>query len=413
MVTYMLRDFFRRQTILLLLVAIVLSLCSGVQPVAASSSSVSNSSNFGVREVQFGNGGELHACSTTYCSKQSSGELAVGNTTTTTLYSTADTYIHPGAANTNYGTANPISASSAAYHSILRFDTSKYTSVADISSVTLRLYANTTDTGGFQIHPHSDVWNENTVTWNNAPAWNATILATSGSITSNQYIDITLPATAITTGGTTDFGVDFSRAGIQTFFSSREDGQHPPTLLINHPSTTSYQAQAGFNTDRDPFLEVNVTGTGVDLGYVTSSSAAFGTSTFTVKSYLATGYVVAIEGLPLKNSGTSGYTIPYMSTAGVSTPGTEQFGINLRQNTSPSVGADPVQVPSGGFSYGTPAAGYSTVDTFKYANGDIIANALSSSGETDYTLAMILNVATTSPGGQYKGRIGIDAIPTF
>lgn len=40
----------------------------------------SNSANYQVNEVFFGSGGELNACSTSYCSKQSAGELVTGNT---------------------------------------------------------------------------------------------------------------------------------------------------------------------------------------------------------------------------------------------------------------------------------------------------------------------------------------------
>ena len=40
----------------------------------------SNSSNYSVDEVFFGSGGELNACSTSFCSKQAAGETTVGNT---------------------------------------------------------------------------------------------------------------------------------------------------------------------------------------------------------------------------------------------------------------------------------------------------------------------------------------------
>ncbi len=40
----------------------------------------SNSPNYQVNEVFFGTGGELNACSSNYCSKQSAGELVTGNT---------------------------------------------------------------------------------------------------------------------------------------------------------------------------------------------------------------------------------------------------------------------------------------------------------------------------------------------
>ncbi len=40
----------------------------------------SSSASYQVNEVFFGSGGVLHACSTTLCSKQTAGDLAVGNT---------------------------------------------------------------------------------------------------------------------------------------------------------------------------------------------------------------------------------------------------------------------------------------------------------------------------------------------
>jgi hypothetical protein len=43
----------------------------------------SSSTNYRVDQTFFGSGGELNACSTIYCSKQSVGELAVGNTAST------------------------------------------------------------------------------------------------------------------------------------------------------------------------------------------------------------------------------------------------------------------------------------------------------------------------------------------
>jgi hypothetical protein len=43
----------------------------------------STSSNYKVDQTFFGNGGELNACGSAYCAKQSTGETAVGNTTST------------------------------------------------------------------------------------------------------------------------------------------------------------------------------------------------------------------------------------------------------------------------------------------------------------------------------------------
>lgn len=49
----------------------------------------SNSTHYSVDEVYFGTGGELNACSTNYCSKQSAGETGVGATSSTNYKSQA------------------------------------------------------------------------------------------------------------------------------------------------------------------------------------------------------------------------------------------------------------------------------------------------------------------------------------
>jgi hypothetical protein len=50
-----------------------------LNPLAYAAASQSNSANYQVNEVFMGSGGELHACGTAYCSKQSAGEIAAGN----------------------------------------------------------------------------------------------------------------------------------------------------------------------------------------------------------------------------------------------------------------------------------------------------------------------------------------------
>jgi hypothetical protein len=54
-----------------------------VSGVSAVTTAQSTSTNYRVDEYYFGTGGELNACSSSYCAKQSAGEAAVGNTTST------------------------------------------------------------------------------------------------------------------------------------------------------------------------------------------------------------------------------------------------------------------------------------------------------------------------------------------
>ncbi|QQS19961.1 hypothetical protein IPL85_00660 [Candidatus Saccharibacteria bacterium] len=181
-------------------------------------------------------------------------------------------------------------------------------------------------------------------------------------------------------------------------------------LTVGNTKGTAYQAQAGFNTDRTPWLEIDLTKAGVNLGDISPSTTGYDYATFTVKSYLAHGYVVQIHGSAPTNAG---HEITPLSVASTIATGTEQFGLNLRNNATPNVGADPVQQPDGTFSFGTYAATYGTADNFKYVDGDVIAESLSSSGYTDYTISYIMNVTEITPGGTYTTNQSLVATSTF
>lgn len=180
---------------------------------------------------------------------------------------------------------------------------------------------------------------------------------------------------------------------------------------VGDTSSPNYQAHAGFNTDRAPFLQFIVDGTNTDIGVVSTSSATTTTGTFSVKNYLSSGYqVVTISNPPKYNT----YTMQNLTSPTSSIPGTEQFGINLVHNTSPtSVGANPSQVPSSTFSFGAAASGYDTTNKYKYVPGDTIAYSNSSSGETDYTITYLYNISNVTPGGTYGFNDVLVATATF
>lgn len=178
---------------------------------------------------------------------------------------------------------------------------------------------------------------------------------------------------------------------------------------VGNTSSSSYQAQAGFNTTDQPILEVAVNGN-VDFGTLSTNAAKTGTAGVQVRTYLASGYNMIIAGPPPTYGGES---LNPMSAGTASNPGTEQFGLNLRNNSSPNIGTDPVQVPDGSFSYGLPTADYNTPDEFKYADGDTIAYSDSSSGQTNYTLSMIANMSNLTAGGRYTTKLSIVVVPVF
>lgn len=170
---------------------------------------------------------------------------------------------------------------------------------------------------------------------------------------------------------------------------------------VGDGESANNRTQSGATTTDDPMLEFSVSTTNVALGSLLPSLTRTGTASFSVRNYTSSGYVVQVLGSP---PASGSHTLAPMASPAASTAGSEQFGINLVANTSPTaLGADPVQVPSSDFSYGMAASGYDTADTFKYASGDVIARANESSGQTDYTISYIANISNTTPGGSYIG----------
>ena len=177
-------------------------------------------------------------------------------------------------------------------------------------------------------------------------------------------------------------------------------------------SSSHYGAQFGSNTGDIPLLEETVQGGTQNLGTLQSTGASNATFSLKVRSYLSSGYTLYINGsAPSQGE----HTIKTLDTSCpcTSQPGTEQFGINLVANSTPGIGADPVQVPSAQFSFGEPLPDYDQANLFKYHNGDAVAQSLVSTGETDYTLSMIMNVSNATPGGQYTGSFSAIAVPQY
>ena len=186
---------------------------------------------------------------------------------------------------------------------------------------------------------------------------------------------------------------------------------------VGRASSANYSAQFGFNTSDVPLLEVMAIGGTQDMGVLDDTTTGTAVSTIKVRNYLSDGYVLQITGTP-PSQGV--HHLNALTTPTTSHQGAEQFGINLANNSAPNIGADPVQVPSGTFSFGTTGCDdmvttcdYGTPDLFKYVDGDVVAHSAKSSGETDYTMSMIINVSNVTPGGHYSGTFSAVAVPVF
>jgi len=183
---------------------------------------------------------------------------------------------------------------------------------------------------------------------------------------------------------------------------------------VGRSTSTNYSAQSGFNTFRTPSLTFTVTGGSTDLGVLSTLSTSRTTATFSVKSYLAGGYVVQTVSDPPVATSNGTHTLNNLTSPTAQAANQEQFGINLVANTTPPLfGADPDQIPDSTFSFGQAATGYNTPNLFKYVKGDTVALSTKSSGQTNYTISYIFNIGPLTPAGTYNFGHVLVATSTF
>jgi hypothetical protein len=223
-------------------------------------------------------------------------------------------------------------------------------------------------------------------------------------------------------GASNNFRIDESFIGpggnldsSSTSFQLQSGQQSLGNIGVGSGASSSFQVQNGLITTPDPTLSCVINTASVPLGSFSTAVTASGTATFSVLNYTSYGYVVSVIGNP---PSTSGHTLTNLGSNAGSSVNTEQFGINLTTNNvptaSPSVfGLDPVQQPDNSFSFGNIAANYDTSNSFRYNNGETIASATKSSGQTDYTISYIVNVSNSTPGGTYTGDQAIVCTGTY
>jgi hypothetical protein len=172
--------------------------------------------------------------------------------TTNAVNPSADTYVDSGHASTNYGTTDPLWATSSGTRAFLRFNTSGSVPSGNIiTGATLKIYVtnNAVTSGGFEVHPESDTWTESSTNSSNQPTWDSTVFATSSTPTSGSWLTIKLPANAVNTTGNTSLGMRYTASGSFAQFGSRESSTHKPQLTINYAPqlTASADTYVDFN----------------------------------------------------------------------------------------------------------------------------------------------------------------------
>ena len=223
-----------------------------------------------------------------------------------------------------------------------------------------------------------------------------------------------VPESSFSTGG----DVDVSSSNFQANASVGELG-------VGIADSFSYSAQAGLITPNEEFLELVVQTASVDLGTLLSTTTAVGSGDFYVRTYINGDYIVQTMSPTMTSE--AGSTIDPIATAAVPATNTNQFGINLVENTCPgsvsvdtpcggTFGADPAPAPSTQFANGEAATGYDTDGFYQYNQNDVIAQSGSTGeawGRTNFSVSYMVNVNSTLPAGQYEIDHDLVLVSTF
>ena len=146
----------------------------------------------------------------------------------------------------------------------------------------------------------------------------------------------------------------------------------------------------------------STTGSLADFGNLTTSTDAAVTSQLSMATNDPTGYIAYVFGTTL-TSGNN--TIPALGAPTASNPGNSQFGINLRANSSPTVGSDPQGIGSG-----TASGGYDNPDLFQFVNNSAIASSPIPTEFNRFTVSYIANINGSQSAGNYASTITYVAI---
>lgn len=148
-----------------------------------------------------------------------------------------------------------------------------------------------------------------------------------------------------------------------------------------------------------------VSGSSVNFGSFSSTSTSSGTSVMAASTNGDGGYSITVNGATL----TSGAdTISALASQTASSIGSEQFGLNLKDNATPNVGAE-----VSGSGSGTATANYGTADQYRFVTGDSVSSAASNTDANTFTASYIVNVGGSTEPGTYTATMTYICTATF
>ena len=346
---------------------------------------------------------------------------------------------------------------------------SQTANAAQITNRSLTLVAGTTDGGSkpggvvnhlFAFNMGSATSSVGSIQFQYCTTASGTCTMPAGLVTTTATLAGQTGATGFTIDATTNGSPYITRTAAAILSSAALTYQ---LNTITNPTTTNQAFFVRINS----FTSIDTTGTAIDTGTVAASTAtqivltgtmpeslifctgatvgttagipdctkagvgtiAFNqlfspTDTATASSQMAastnagSGYVISVNG-PTLTSGSN--TVAPMTAAITGAHGISQFGMNLKLNTTVTstipVGLE-VAIPSNGTNYrAQAAAGYDTVDAFKFNSNDPVANSqLGGAGGSDaqiLTASYIVNVPGSQPAGTYTTTLTYICTPTF
>ena len=149
---------------------------------------------------------------------------------TLTFAPVADAHIQSSLPASNFGAATTVQVDgSPVKDGLLKFTVSGVGS-RQVTSATLRLFCGDSSNLGGQFRRVLDTsWTENGVTWNNAPAAEATVFGSLGSVSAGLWY--TVPVPFITGDGT--YSIRFTSTSTNGADFSSKEGANPPQLIVN------------------------------------------------------------------------------------------------------------------------------------------------------------------------------------
>ncbi len=171
-------------------------------------------------------------------------------------------------------------------------------------------------------------------------------------------------------------------------------------------TSNNFGEKSGFAPiENEPSIGFSVQGGELDFGQLSPAATAYSSHSFSAYTNSRFGYKIQVYGEPL-------HIVDHVMTAmgnvaASSVPGTEQFGINLVENTVPAVGTNPF----GGI--GRVSDQYNSANQYAYSDGAVVAYAPSFSYQTDFSTSVIVNISPYTPAGIYTTILTYEFVPVF